>query len=97
MDFLKRPTVAEDAVQYRLFLLHPDPLGVEDQQRFLLRLLEDVLAQVAALLVGYIWQKQPFNLSFHPEKGEVIVLHIHTHTQGITGRLKGQDIFLFNV
>ncbi|XP_058254507.1 protein ecdysoneless homolog isoform X2 [Hemibagrus wyckioides] len=80
MDFLKRPTVAEDAVQYRLFLLHPDPLGVEDQQRFLLRLLEDVLAQVAALLVGYIWQKQPFNLSFYPEK-EGVPAHLGGSTE----------------
>ncbi|GAA6099485.1 protein ecdysoneless homolog isoform X1, partial [Tachysurus ichikawai] len=64
MDFLNRPTVAEDAVQYRLFLLHSDPLDVEEKNRFL----EGVLAEVAALMVGYIWQKQPFNLSFHPEK-----------------------------
>lgn len=72
MEFLKRAAVAEDSVQYRLFLLYPDPLDVQEKQRLLLRLLEDVLAEVAALLVGYIWQKQPFNLSFHPEKGEVI-------------------------
>ncbi|XP_060789345.1 protein ecdysoneless homolog isoform X2 [Neoarius graeffei] len=67
MEFLKRPAVLEDAVQYRLFVLHPDLLDAQEKQR----LLEDVLAEVAALLVGYIWQKQPFNLSFHPEKGGV--------------------------
>lgn len=66
--------MAEDAVQYRLFLLSPDPLDVGEKQRFLSRLLEDVLAEVAPFLVGYIWQKQPFNLSFYPEKGEVNVL-----------------------
>ncbi|XP_026999513.1 protein ecdysoneless homolog isoform X1 [Tachysurus fulvidraco] len=79
MDFLNRPSVAEDAVQYRLFLLHSDPLDVEEKNRFLLRLLEGVLAEVAALMVGYIWQKQPFNLSFHPEKGGV-----PAHLGGIT-------------
>ncbi|XP_053366586.1 protein ecdysoneless homolog [Clarias gariepinus] len=71
MEFLKRPAVPEDSVQYRLFLLSPDPLDVQKKQRLLLRLLEDVLAEVAPLLVGYIWQKDPFNLSFHPEKGDV--------------------------
>lgn len=74
MELLKRAAVPEDAVQYRLFLLHPDPLDVQEKQRFLMRLLEDVLAEIAALLVGYIWQKQPFNLSFHPEEGEMIFL-----------------------
>lgn len=74
MEFLKRAAVPEDAVQYRLFLLHPQRLDVQEKQRLLLRFLEDVLAEVAALLVGYIWQKQPFNLSLHPEKGAVIFL-----------------------
>ncbi|XP_053093702.1 protein ecdysoneless homolog isoform X2 [Pangasianodon hypophthalmus] len=71
MEVLKRAPVLEDALQYRLFLLHPEPLDAQEKQRLLLRLLEDVLAELAALLVGYIWQKQPFNLSFHPEKGGV--------------------------
>ncbi|MCJ8736524.1 hypothetical protein PDJAM_G00013480 [Pangasius djambal] len=71
MDVLKRAAVLEDALQYRLFLLHPEPLDAQEKQRLLLRLLEDVLAELAALLVGYIWQRQPFNLSFHPEKGGV--------------------------
>ncbi|XP_017331237.1 protein ecdysoneless homolog [Ictalurus punctatus] len=85
MEFLKRAVVPEDAVQYRLFLLHPQPLDVQEKQRLLLRFLEDVLAEVAALLVGYIWQKQPFNLSLHPEKG------------GVPGHLGGSVEFGDNV
>ncbi|XP_062863623.1 protein ecdysoneless homolog isoform X2 [Trichomycterus rosablanca] len=71
MDFLKRPPVQDDAVQYKLFPLHMDAPDAEENQPRLRKLLELILAEIAPLLVGYIWQQQPFNLSFHPEKGNV--------------------------
>ncbi|XP_072546684.1 protein ecdysoneless homolog isoform X4 [Salminus brasiliensis] len=68
MDPLKKVPVPEDVVHYRLFLVHPDP---ETSEQTLLQLLEDLLAEVAPLLVQYIWQQQPFNLSYRAEKGGV--------------------------
>lgn len=69
MDFLKRPPIPEDAVQYQLFLVHPDPSDAEAHERVLQQILQNILAELAPLLVQYIWQHQPFNLRCHPEKG----------------------------
>ncbi|XP_066527873.1 protein ecdysoneless homolog [Hoplias malabaricus] len=66
MDLLKKVPVPEDVVHYRLFLVTPD---LQDSKETLLRLLEDILAELTPLLVKYIWQQQPFNLSYCPEKG----------------------------
>lgn len=79
MDFLKRPSIPEDAVQYQLFLVHPDPSDSEAHERFLQRILQNILAEVAHLLVEYIWQHQAFNLRYHPEKGDV-----PAHLGGVT-------------
>ncbi|KAL0169276.1 hypothetical protein M9458_033872, partial [Cirrhinus mrigala] len=68
MDFLKRPSISEDAVHYQLFLVHHDPSDAEGHERFLQQILEKILAEIAPLLVQYIWQHQPFNLKYHPEK-----------------------------
>ncbi|KAL7861525.1 hypothetical protein SRHO_G00129660 [Serrasalmus rhombeus] len=68
MDPLKKVPVSEDVVHYRLFLVHPD---TQTSEETLPQLLEDLLAELAPLLVKYIWQQQPFNLSYHPEKGGV--------------------------
>ncbi|KAF4102097.1 protein ecdysoneless homolog [Onychostoma macrolepis] len=79
MDFLKRPSIPEDAVQYQLFLVHPDPSDSEAHERFLQRILQNILAEIAPLLVQYIWQHQAFNLRYHPEKGDV-----PAHLGGVT-------------
>lgn len=66
MDLLKKVPVPEDAVHYRLFLVHSD---ADTSEKTLLQLLEDLLAELTPLLAKYIWQQQPFNLSHCPEKG----------------------------
>lgn len=68
MDNLKRPGVPEDAVQYQLFVVVDDPSASE---KSLQQILQDILAEITPLLVPYIWQHQPFNLTHHPEKGAV--------------------------
>ncbi|XP_026141428.1 protein ecdysoneless homolog [Carassius auratus] len=79
MDFLKRPSIPEDAVQYQLFLVRPDPSDAEAHERFLQQILQNILAEIAPLLVQYIWQHQAFNLRYHPEKGDV-----PAHLGGVT-------------
>ncbi|MBN3311304.1 ECD protein, partial [Amia calva] len=71
MDFLRRPALAEDTVQYRLFLAQPDPSDTRAAEQCLQQHLERVLAQCAPLLVQYIWQDQTFNIKYCPEKGGV--------------------------
>ncbi|XP_073683376.1 protein ecdysoneless homolog [Garra rufa] len=79
MDVLKRPFIPEDAVQYQLFLVHPDSSDAEGHERLLQQILQNILADIAPLLVEYIWQHQPFNLKYHPEKGDV-----PAHLGGVT-------------
>ncbi|TWW78278.1 Protein ecdysoneless -like protein [Takifugu flavidus] len=67
MDFLQRTVVVEDMVQYKLFLLQPDGSDVTEER--LTHLAEEILVKFAPLLVQYIWQNQPFNLTYHSEKG----------------------------
>lgn len=67
MDFLQRTVVVEDMVQYKLFLLQPDGSNVTEERLTLLA--EEILVKFAPLLVQYIWQNQPFNLTYHSEKG----------------------------
>lgn len=76
MDFLKRPSIPEDAVQYHLFLVHPDPSDAEAHERVLQQILQNILAEIAPLLVQYIWQHQAFSLRYHPEKGMHICLSV---------------------
>lgn len=70
MEALQRRVMLEDIVQYKLYLVQPD--GSNDKQteeHRLTHLVEEILAKVAPLLMQYIWQHQPFNLKFHPERG----------------------------
>lgn len=57
----------EDTVQYKLFLLQPDGSDVTEER--LTHLAEEILVKFAPLLVQYIWQNQPFNLTYRSEKG----------------------------
>ncbi|XP_064173056.1 protein ecdysoneless homolog isoform X2 [Anguilla rostrata] len=80
MDVLRRPAVLEDSVSYRLFLVQPEPLENHAQEQRLQAMVQEILAEVAPLLVQYIWQNQPFNLKHYPEKGGVPA-HIGGSTQ----------------
>ncbi|KAM9726789.1 protein ecdysoneless homolog [Menidia menidia] len=71
MDALKRRTVQEDMVQYKLFLIQTDSSTPQQTEERLRHLVEEIVAKVAPLLTKYIWQHQPFNLRYHPEKGDV--------------------------
>lgn len=73
MDALQRRVAQEDTVQYQLFLIQPDSSTLKHTEEHLSHLVEEILASVAPLLMQYIWQNQPFNLKYHPEKGNVIV------------------------
>ncbi|XP_028280044.1 protein ecdysoneless homolog [Parambassis ranga] len=78
MDALQRRVNQEDMVQYKLFLVQRD--CSQNTEESLKQLVEEVLAKVAPFLVQYIWQHQPFNLKFFPEKGGVPA-HIGGSTQ----------------
>ncbi|XP_075931999.1 protein ecdysoneless homolog [Anarhichas minor] len=80
MDGLQRRVIQEDMVQYKLFLLRTDGSASQQTEEHLTRLVEEILAKVASLLIQYIWQHQSFNLKFHPEKGGVPA-HIGGSTQ----------------
>ena len=66
MDALQRRVILEDMVQYKLFLVQSNSQQTEEH---LPQLVDEILAKVAPFLVQYIWQHQPFNLKYHPEKG----------------------------
>ncbi|XP_057704617.1 protein ecdysoneless homolog [Corythoichthys intestinalis] len=78
MDVLRRRVVQEDAVQYKLFLT--EPVSSTDIEDHLSCLVEEILAKIAPLSMQYIWQKQPFNIKYYPEKGGVPA-HIGGSTQ----------------
>ncbi|XP_039995760.1 protein ecdysoneless homolog [Xiphias gladius] len=80
MDALQRRVIQEDVVQYKLFLIQPDGSSSQQTEDHLSRLVEEILAKVAPLLIQYIWQHQSFNLIYHPEKGGVPA-HIGGSTQ----------------
>ncbi|MED6232506.1 hypothetical protein ATANTOWER_031411 [Ataeniobius toweri] len=80
MDALQRRGIREDLVQYQLFLVQTDGTSPQQTEERLKHLAEEILANVAQLLVQYIWQEQPFNLKYHPEKGDVPA-HIGGSTQ----------------
>lgn len=97
MDALQRTVVVEDTVRYQLFLAPPDGLKT-DSEEALRRLSEKILAKFAPLLLQYIWQNQPFNLTFHPEKGAVMretpVFTVHASLQTKPECLCWQEAFL---
>uniref|UniRef100_A0A087YL70 Ecdysoneless homolog (Drosophila) n=1 Tax=Poecilia formosa TaxID=48698 RepID=A0A087YL70_POEFO len=71
MDVLQMRSIPEDMVQYKLFLVQTNGMSSQQTEERLKHLTEEMLAKVAQLLVQYIWQDQPFNLKYHPEKGDV--------------------------
>ncbi|XP_026212217.1 protein ecdysoneless homolog [Anabas testudineus] len=80
MDSLQRKVVMEDMVQYKLFLVQPDDSTSHQIEEHFSRLVEEIMAKVAPLLIQYIWQHQSFNLKYHPEK-EGVPAHIGGSTQ----------------
>ncbi|XP_077437899.1 protein ecdysoneless homolog [Vanacampus margaritifer] len=68
MDFLQRTVVQADTVQYKLFLTQPVGSTVQHTKEHLSRLVEEILGKIAPLSMQYIWQNQPFNIKFYPEK-----------------------------
>lgn len=73
MDALQRKVNQEDVVQYKLFLNQPGGSAPQQTEEHLTHLVEEILANVAPLLIQYIWQHQSFNLTYHPEKGTVLL------------------------
>uniref|UniRef100_A0A669F3F8 Ecdysoneless homolog (Drosophila) n=1 Tax=Oreochromis niloticus TaxID=8128 RepID=A0A669F3F8_ORENI len=71
MEALQRRMIEEDMVQYKLFLIQPSSSSSQKTEERLTHLVEEILAKVAPLLIQYIWQHQPFNLKYHPEKGGI--------------------------
>ncbi|XP_058507742.1 protein ecdysoneless homolog [Solea solea] len=80
MDALQRRVISEDTVQYKLFSIQTDGLSSQKTEEHLSHLVEEIFANVAPLLVQYIWQHQSFNLKYHPEQGDVPA-HIGGSTQ----------------
>ncbi|XP_051935704.1 protein ecdysoneless homolog [Hippocampus zosterae] len=79
MDFLQRRVVQEDAVQYKLFLTQTAGSTVQHTEEQLSRLVEEILAKIAPLSMQYIWQNEPFNIKYCPEKAGV-----PAHIGGVT-------------
>lgn len=67
---MKLATV-EDTVEYRLFLIPDEPRDAEEYKEILQKYIERIMTHFAPMLVHYIWQNQPFNLKYKPEKGGV--------------------------
>ncbi|CAK6436406.1 unnamed protein product [Pipistrellus nathusii] len=61
----------EDTVEYHLFLVPDEPRDAERHKEILQKYIERIMTQFAPMLVQYIWQNQPFNLKYKPEKGGV--------------------------
>ncbi|XP_029927173.1 protein ecdysoneless homolog isoform X2 [Myripristis murdjan] len=80
MDPLSKREVQEDVVQYQLFLTRLDSPSSQATEEHLTHLIETILARFAPLLMQHIWQHQPFNLKYQPEKGGVPA-HIQGSTQ----------------
>lgn len=86
MDIFQRKVVLEDAVEYKFFLVQADSLSSKRIEERLKILVEEILAKVAPLLIQYIWQHQPFNLKYHPERGTTSSSHyLSTHDIGPHG------------
>lgn len=78
MDVLQRRVAQEDTVQYKLFLVPPFETSHTEER--LTHLIEEIWGKFATLLAQYIWHHQPFNLRYHPEKGDVPA-HLEGSTQ----------------
>lgn len=69
----------EDTVEYHLFLIPDKPMDSSEYKEVLQNYIEKIMTRFAPILVSYIWQNQPFNLRYKPEKGS-----IPAHLSGIT-------------
>ncbi|XP_072280352.1 protein ecdysoneless homolog [Pyxicephalus adspersus] len=69
MDTERKLMVVEDFVEYRLFLVCNEHSNAEKNKQILQQYTEQILAKLAPLLAGYIWQNQPFNLRVKSKKG----------------------------
>lgn len=85
-------SVAEDAVEYHLFLLPEEPREPEKRKEVLQKYIAAITTQYAPLLVSYIWQNQPFNLRYKPAKGKDLFLILmrlilthHSHKRDFLG------------
>lgn len=112
MEALQRRMIEEDMVQYKLFLIQPGSSSSQQTEERLTHLVEEILAKVAPLLIQYIWQHQPINLKYHPEKGRAfsapqkgssmlyvftwLTLGTHTLTAGVYGS-HSQEAFLLTL
>ncbi|NXT01623.1 ECD protein, partial [Jacana jacana] len=65
MEGLGRPMLAEDVVRYRFFAEAAAAAG-ERGEALLRRCAEAIVVRLAPLLSSYIWQRQPFRLSYVP-------------------------------
>lgn len=65
--------MAEDAVEYCLFLIPDKARDTEETKEILQKYIERIMTQFAPILAPYIWQNQPFNLTYKPAKGRVIL------------------------
>lgn len=73
MDEEQRRVVQEDIVQYKLFLIQSPGSTLQHTEERLSHLVEEIMAKVAPLLMEHIWQNQPFNLKYSPEKGTALL------------------------
>ncbi|KAF5929060.1 protein ecdysoneless homolog isoform X1 [Diceros bicornis minor] len=71
MEENKKLATVEDSVEYCLFLIPDEPRDPEKHKEILQKYIERIMTQFAPMLVPYIWQNQPFNLKYKPEKGGV--------------------------
>ncbi|XP_004427041.1 PREDICTED: protein ecdysoneless homolog [Ceratotherium simum simum] len=71
MEENKKLATVEDSVEYCLFLIPDEPRDPEKHKEILQKYIERIMTQYAPMLVPYIWQNQPFNLKYKPEKGGV--------------------------
>uniref|UniRef100_A0A3B3ZWV6 Uncharacterized protein n=1 Tax=Periophthalmus magnuspinnatus TaxID=409849 RepID=A0A3B3ZWV6_9GOBI len=77
MDVLQRRVAQEDTVQYKLFLVQF--ADINQIEKRLTNLMEEIWGKFATLLAQYIWHHQPFNLKLYHEKD--IPAHLGGSTQ----------------
>lgn len=65
-----KPKCVEDEIQYRLFPVVPEYISDSKTTQYLEEQLDTYLVHLSDLLVSYIWQNEPFNLSVIPGSGK---------------------------
>ncbi|XP_037064522.1 protein ecdysoneless homolog isoform X3 [Peromyscus leucopus] len=71
MEGTMKLAMVEDAVEYCLFLIPDKARDTGETEEILQKYIERIMTQFAPILVPYIWQNQPFNLTYKPAKGGV--------------------------